>query len=341
MKTFLRLIFSVLIIAGVSAAAYFGMEKYKLITQEMKTLNETVNKQKSTIGELSQKTDSLEVSNEDLQKSLEEATIALDSLKKHKEEADKMLSDYSKLQESLKSMISAGTLSVKIVNGKMVVSLSTDILFPSGSAKLSKRGIETIKSVAEKLKTVAGREYQIEGHTDNQPIRTKMFPSNWELASARAISVVSAMMSAGMSANRLSAASYADTKAEFDNKTEINRAKNRRIEVVIVPDLSNLPGVKELNDLAEKQAKDIINTAANDAVLKEAMAHEEPKAISKTNTKSIQAIKSATKEIPASHKVLDQVTKVKPQFRELPLQLEENELIEPIKEQPKKKIGEN
>jgi chemotaxis protein MotB len=131
----------------------------------------------------------------------------------------------------------------------MTVALSSDVLFPSGSAKLSASGIASVKEVTGLLVSLVGRKYQIEGHTDNVPIKTSSYPSNWELASARAMTVLRTMLDSGMPADRISAASYGDTQPVAINETAEGKAQNRRIAIVIVPDLSGLPGFDELSKM--------------------------------------------------------------------------------------------
>ena len=143
------------------------------------------------------------------------------------------------------------TLSVKIVDGKMVVSLGSDVLFPAGSARLSKEGLQAVKEVANQLRSIPDRRYQVEGHTDNVPISTATFPSNWELASARALTVVKTMIESGMPAQRVSAASYGDSSPVQPNDTVEGKAANRRVAIVVVPDLASLPGYDELQKLSQ------------------------------------------------------------------------------------------
>ena len=149
--------------------------------------------------------------------------------------------------DKFKSLIDSGKLKVKIVDGRMVVILASDILFPSGSAKLSKEGLEAISEVGKTLASIAGKKFQIEGHTDNIPIKTSQYPSNWNLAAERSITVLKTMIEAGMPTDRISAASFADSKPSQSNETKEGRSANRRIEIVVVPDLSTLPGFEELN----------------------------------------------------------------------------------------------
>ncbi|MEW6430913.1 MAG: OmpA family protein [Myxococcota bacterium] len=184
-----------------------------------------------------------------LQASVQEMTTALAELEKRRAEAEARVQEFKKLLDRFKKLIESGKLKVKIVEGRMVVELATDILFASGSANLSKDGKAAIAEVAGLLASIPGREFQVAGHTDNVPIATAQYPSNWELAGARAITVVRTMVQAGMPAERISAASYADTKPVAANDSNETRAQNRRIEIVVVPDLSTLPGSEELKKI--------------------------------------------------------------------------------------------
>jgi chemotaxis protein MotB len=181
-----------------------------------------------------------------LQGSVEQMTQALQDLEKRKAQAEARLAEFRSLLARFKSLIDAGKLSVRIIDGRMVVVLATDILFASGSAGLSKEGKAAIVEVAQVLASIPKRNFQVDGHTDAVPIATAQFPSNWELASARAVTVVKTMVEAGMPKERLSAASYADGRPVGSNETAEGKASNRRIEISIVPDLSSLPGFEEL-----------------------------------------------------------------------------------------------
>lgn len=181
-----------------------------------------------------------------LKGSIDEMKQALDELARRKAEADRRIGEYNSLLSRFKRLIDAGKLKVRIVDGRMVVQLSSDILFASGSAALSKDGKVSVVEVAGVLAQIPERKFQVEGHTDNVPIKTEQYPSNWELASARALTVVRAMTDSGLAANRVSAASFADTKPAAPNDTAEGKAQNRRIEIVVVPDLSSLPGFEEL-----------------------------------------------------------------------------------------------
>lgn len=186
-----------------------------------------------------------------LKTSVAEMQEALKDLAERKAATELRIAQYRDLLARFRSLIDAGRLRVKIANGRMVVELATDILFASGKAELSPDGKAAIKEVAGVLSAIPDRHFQVEGHTDNVPISNEKFPSNWELAAARAIVVTKALVDGGVSSGRLSGASYADARPVADNTSPEGRSANRRIEIVVVPDLSQLPGFEELNDLSK------------------------------------------------------------------------------------------
>ena len=184
-----------------------------------------------------------------LKSSVEEMQAALNELARRKAAADARVAEYKDLLARFKSLIDSGKLTVSIVNGRMVVQMATDILFESGKADLSAEGKVAVAEVASVLAAIPDRRYQIEGHTDDVPIQTSRFPSNWDLAAARSIGVTQAMVEAGLAPNRLSAASFSQYQPVAANDSKEGKASNSRIEIVVVPDLSQLPGFDELNAL--------------------------------------------------------------------------------------------
>lgn len=207
----------------------------------------------------------------ELDRSLAETRQALADMARRKEEMEKELRDFRSLTMGLKSMIDTGSVTVRFVKGRMVVSLGSDVLFPSGSAKLSPEGVEAVKQVTQQLVRIQGKDIQIEGHTDNVRIKTAAFPSNWELASARALTVVNHMVAAGFPVDRVSAASYADTRPTAENDSTQGKARNRRIDMVIVPDLSKLMDV----DALDRQNKPEHRSVASDPPATPATGNEE------------------------------------------------------------------
>jgi chemotaxis protein MotB len=182
-----------------------------------------------------------------LQGSIENMQKALDEQAKRQAEVEGQMAQFRHMLERLKPLIDTGKLKVKIAEGRMVVVLATDILFGKGSAELSDQGRLAIEEVSQILATFNNRSFQVEGHTDNDPISNQRYPSNWELAAGRAINVVKTMINAGMPPSQVSAASYGEFRPVAINESKENMALNRRIEIVILPDLSLLPGFDELN----------------------------------------------------------------------------------------------
>jgi chemotaxis protein MotB len=118
------------------------------------------------------------------------------------------------------------------------VSLAASSVFPEGEFKMKRSSLQVLNQLGELLKQT-NKKVIIEGHTDDQPITSSTVPSNWELASLRATSVVRYLIkSQNMDPKRLAAISYADQKPLVPNDTPENRAKNRRIEILIVTDES-------------------------------------------------------------------------------------------------------
>jgi len=155
-----------------------------------------------------------------------------------------MLEKFRKMQES-------GKIKIKVVNNKMIVEMQSAILFPSGESKLSDEGETALAEVASVLATINDRVFQVAGHTDNKPISNADFKNNWELSSARAVSVVLHLIKTGMTPANLSSAGYADTQPVASNETAAGRELNRRIEIVLQPNLDELPDLSSLENMVD------------------------------------------------------------------------------------------
>jgi chemotaxis protein MotB len=134
---------------------------------------------------------------------------------------------FGKLREAL-----AGQRDVQIVGDRFV--FQSEVLFPSGSAQLQTGGEKQLASVAQRLVEIASKipkdinwVLQVDGHTDNKPINTREFPSNWELSAARAIAVVKFLNAQGIANERLAAAGY----GEYQPLSMMDTPRNRRIEL--------------------------------------------------------------------------------------------------------------
>ncbi|MCG8027486.1 MAG: type VI secretion system protein TssL, long form [Candidatus Thiodiazotropha taylori] len=137
------------------------------------------------------------------------------------------------LQEMLESEISDGLIDVETESTNIIIRIQEKGSFPSGRANLNPDFFEVISKITEVIATTPGKII-VAGHTDNIPISTRRFRSNWELSSARAVTVVHAMLSnASIEEDRFLIQGYADSQPLVDNETAENRAQNRRVELVI------------------------------------------------------------------------------------------------------------
>jgi chemotaxis protein MotB len=183
-----------------------------------------------------------------LDRLMQASSAQLDELQKQKAAAEARAATYRSLTEQLRSMIDAGQLSVKIRKGRMLISLPNDVLFDSGSAVLKKAGMDAVAGVAQALSGLADRQFLVAGHTDDKPIHTARFASNWELSTARAVVVTRALVAANMKPDSLGAVGYGEFDPIVPNDTPEHRAQNRRIEIQLQPNLSELPSMDELDD---------------------------------------------------------------------------------------------
>jgi chemotaxis protein MotB len=181
--------------------------------------------------------------------SKEKADVAsrLEELKKQKAAADARIATFRNLLSKLRAMIDSGQLKVAIRGGRMIIALPNDILFDSGKTEVKAEGRAALDKVAQVLATVGDRDFLVAGHTDNVPIKMPKFPSNWELSTARAVEVVHFLISKGMKPKVLAAAGYGEFDPMVANDTPEHRAQNRRIEIVLQPNIGDLPPLDDLN----------------------------------------------------------------------------------------------
>jgi chemotaxis protein MotB len=128
------------------------------------------------------------------------------------------------LDKNIEVIVNKGTVSFRI---------SSELLFNSGEANLSGAGQGVMSRLVPALSSAPGYRVVVEGHTDNVPIQTERFPSNWELSTGRAASVVRHLQSQGIDAARMRATGYADTRPIASNDTAQGKATNRHVEVIL------------------------------------------------------------------------------------------------------------
>lgn len=158
--------------------------------------------------------------------------------KKLKETESKVSEDMSEL-DSIKGVLLENlpendNISMTHTERGLVISLEDTVLFDPGSAEIKKEALITLEKIAEILKTIPN-SVRIEGHTDDQPIQTQLFPTNWELSTARAISIVKLFIKDyDFLPQKISAAGYGQHKPLDTNTTPEGRQKNRRVDIVVL-----------------------------------------------------------------------------------------------------------
>jgi chemotaxis protein MotB len=162
---------------------------------------------------------------------------------------EQRLQEWRTLTSKLAAMISSGKIHVSIREGRMLVDLPSSVLFATGSADLQDAGKPTLTEIAGVLKQFPSRQFLIAGHTDTVPIvKTVAFKDNWDLSAARALTVTRFMIEKGLRPKSVAAAGYGEWDPVGNNRTEPGRQQNRRIEIVLLPNLAELPKMPSVGD---------------------------------------------------------------------------------------------
>jgi chemotaxis protein MotB len=177
----------------------------------------------------------LETVKKDFATKLQASQEEVDKLAQARLEAEKQANLLTELTSKFRALIDAKQLSLKLVHGRMVLKLRSSVLFGSASADLSNAGKTALKNVAKALKEIKGNHFQVAGHTDNNPIKSAKFPSNWELSTARSVAVVKFLQEEGVPPENLSAAGFAAGQPVYSNSFKGGRQANRRIEISLLP----------------------------------------------------------------------------------------------------------
>ena len=210
---------------------------------------------KERLEKLGQNVDRLTAERGQLSAGLQDAKTRLEELRKQKAAAEARAATFRNLVERLRAMIDSGQLKVIIRDGRMLIALPDDVLFDSGKTDIKPQGQEALAKVGTVLATLSDRHFLVAGHTDNVPIRSGRYKSNWELSTARAIEVTQFLISKGMKAQVLAAAGYSEFDPISANDTPEHRAQNRRIEIVLQPNLSDLPSLEGIDTSQGSSAK--------------------------------------------------------------------------------------
>ncbi len=225
---------------GIALAGCGGVseEQYKAAQADADKYKKTADDQAAALAAANAKIDALNAQVASLQQANAAATA-------NAQTATQANADLQAMNAALAVDTAAGKIQVTELAGLVTVRLPEKVLFPSGSAKLHKDGLAVLKNVADVLKGIQGKVFRVGGFTDDVPIKTAQFPSNWELSTARALSVVHYFESAGIPGAQLAATGFGKFQPTVANDTPEHRAQNRRIEIGLGPAPSSMPVVQQ------------------------------------------------------------------------------------------------
>jgi chemotaxis protein MotB len=182
----------------------------------------------------------------ELEANLNATRAEIEQLRKARAEAEKRLQAFKDLTAKFKKMIDSGKVQVTFRRGQMILQLPAGILFASGKAELSREGQAAIADVAKILKEFPDRRWAVGGHTDNLPLpKGSKYKDNWDLSSARALTVTKKLIFEGVPGTALSATGFGEFDPVNTNASEEERQANRRIEIILVPNIEELPTMEE------------------------------------------------------------------------------------------------
>ncbi len=211
-------------------AAYAAQERQQgnltLHQQQIEAMREQ-------LADMQQTNDQLLATIEELNQALAKEKIAREA------RLAKVKNTYDQLVGALEDEIQRGELTISNLEGQLSVNLLNNILFDSGKTVIKKEGQKVLKSLGDVLNQFPDKALQIEGHTDNVQISSRLverYPTNWELSTARATSVVHFLQDVvGLPGERLIASGFSEYRPVAANETPEGRAQNRRIQILLVP----------------------------------------------------------------------------------------------------------
>jgi chemotaxis protein MotB len=200
-------------------------------------------------GVLSQTREQAERERAAMQGQLAASREEMEAIRAQRALTEQRMQEWRTLTSKLAAMISSGKIKVSIREGRMLVDLPSSVLFASGSADLQEAGKPTLTEVAGVLKQFPARQFLVAGHTDTVPIvKTVAFKDNWDLSAARALTVTKFLVEKGLRPKSVAAAGYGEWDPVGNNRTEPGRQQNRRIEIVLLPNIAELPRMPSVGD---------------------------------------------------------------------------------------------
>jgi len=246
-------LYAIVMTAGAGAGGYYAWTYYRQATDTTEAATScTTNLAKikaeaadakqgkadclTALADTAHKNTDLESQRTTLSSDLSASKDELVAVRSQRIEAEKRLAAIDEIRRRFAQMIDTGQLKVAARRGSLVLSLPSEVLFPSGVAELSKPGELAVLEVGITLKRFPDRRFMVIGHTDDVPLKSSTYKDNWELSTARALTVTRFLVQAGMDPKNLVPAGAGE-----NDPVSKDRAKNRRIEIALLPAISELP----------------------------------------------------------------------------------------------------
>ncbi len=199
---------------------------------DIKTRDQTID---SLTGEISNKNADIA----SLRQNIKDISAEKDKLLTQKDiEMSNLAMTSTNLIKQMQDVINSGDLKIRQLGNELNIDFKDKIFFDLGSADIRNNGKKVLNELVNVLKTVKDRQIRVEGYTDNVPISDQYkwkFPSNWELSTLRATTIVRYLQSRGVDPSLMKATGYGEFNPIAPNDTEANRAQNRRIVILLVP----------------------------------------------------------------------------------------------------------
>jgi len=215
--------------------------KYLELETDLQNTKQNLEQEQKNLADLEDRYNNLENEKQNLVQASRDLNLKLKKEKAVVKEKTKVISDLEdtkkKIEEGLKEQIANQQIKIEEIEGKLKLTFIDKILFNSGSTKINKKGKEILLTFAESIQEDKDHNILVEGHTDNVgvgPALKAMFPTNWELSTARSSAVVRFLQEKGsIEPERLSAIGFSYFKPLASNDDEEGRSQNRRIEIVL------------------------------------------------------------------------------------------------------------
>ncbi|MBN1572343.1 MAG: OmpA family protein [Deltaproteobacteria bacterium] len=234
----LAIVLSILLVAFAAVGGYLYLFKYRPAVSKIDSVNDK-------LFELETRLEKAEADRDVKAARLKEAEEKIEELTDKDKDKTKGISEiektYNALIEEMQKEINDGQIEITTLKEELTVNVLDKVLFDSGRTEIKPEGLKVLKRVGDILKEVEGKLIVVEGHTDNVPITNpavkRKYPTNWELSTARATTVVRYLQEeVGIDPKRLIATGYSEYRPVADNKTDEGKSRNRRIEIILKSD---------------------------------------------------------------------------------------------------------